>query len=105
MANNIDTLARQLAAKKDISIVKATAEIREVLELIKDIQDGKIDYSELNTLATKVQENVINQLGQQSRFDRGRLRAVTTLSPLRDWPPGRRLLSRAATTKRRLTCG
>ena len=35
MANNIDTLARQLAAKKDISIVKATAEIREVLELIK----------------------------------------------------------------------
>ena len=31
MANNIDTLARQLAAKKDISIVKATAEIREVL--------------------------------------------------------------------------
>ena len=36
MANNIDTLARQLAAKKDISIVKATAEIREVLELIKD---------------------------------------------------------------------
>ena len=35
MAINIDNLARQLAAKKDISIVKATAEIREVLELIK----------------------------------------------------------------------
>ena len=35
MAINIDNLARQLAAKKDISIVKATAEIKEVLELIK----------------------------------------------------------------------
>ena len=35
MAIKIDNLARQLAAKKDISIVKATAEIREVLELIK----------------------------------------------------------------------
>lgn len=35
MANTIDTLARQLAVKKDISIVKATAQIREVLELIK----------------------------------------------------------------------
>ena len=35
MTKNIDTLARQLAAKKEISIVKATAEIREVLELIK----------------------------------------------------------------------
>ena len=35
MTKNIDTLARQLAAKKDISIVKATAEIKEVLELIK----------------------------------------------------------------------
>ena len=41
MANNIDTLARQLAAKKDISIVKATAEIREVLELIKSNIDTK----------------------------------------------------------------
>ena len=41
MANNIDTLARQLAAKKDISIVKATAEIREVLELIKSNVDTK----------------------------------------------------------------
>ena len=41
MANNIDTLARQLAAKKDISIVKATAEIREVLELIKSNIDIK----------------------------------------------------------------
>ncbi len=41
MANNIDTLARQLAAKKDISIVKATAEIREVLELIKSNLDTK----------------------------------------------------------------
>ena len=41
MANNIDTLARQLAAKKDISIVKATAEIREVLELIKSNIDAK----------------------------------------------------------------
>ena len=35
MANSIDTLARQLAVKKDISIAKATAEIKEVLELIK----------------------------------------------------------------------
>ena len=35
MAVNIDNLARQLAVKKDISIVKATAEIKEVLELIK----------------------------------------------------------------------
>ena len=41
MANNIDTLARQLAAKKDISIVKATTEIREVLELIKSNIDTK----------------------------------------------------------------
>ena len=41
MAINIDTLARQLAAKKDISIVKATAEIREVLELIKSNIDTK----------------------------------------------------------------
>ena len=41
MANNIDTLARQLAAKKDISRVKATAEIREVLELIKSNIDTK----------------------------------------------------------------
>ena len=41
MANNINTLARQLAAKKDISIVKATAEIREVLELIKSNIDTK----------------------------------------------------------------
>ena len=41
MTNNIDTLARQLAAKKDISIVKATAEIREVLELIKSNIDAK----------------------------------------------------------------
>ena len=41
MAKNIDTLARQLAAKKDISIVKATAEIREVLELIKSNIDTK----------------------------------------------------------------
>ena len=41
MANNIDALARQLAAKKDISIVKATAEIREVLELIKSNIDTK----------------------------------------------------------------
>ena len=41
MANNIDTLARQLAAKKDISIVKATAEIREVLDLIKSNIDTK----------------------------------------------------------------
>ena len=41
MANNIDTLARQLAAKKDISIVKATAEIKEVLELIKSNIDTK----------------------------------------------------------------
>ena len=41
MANNIDTLARQLAAKKGISIVKATAEIREVLELIKSNVDTK----------------------------------------------------------------
>ena len=41
MAKNIDTLARQLAAKKDISIVKATAEIREVLELIKSNVDTK----------------------------------------------------------------
>ena len=41
MANNIDTLARQLAAKKDISIVKATAEIKEVLELIKSNVDTK----------------------------------------------------------------
>ena len=41
MAKNIDTLARQLAAKKDISIVKATAEIREVLELIKSYIDTK----------------------------------------------------------------
>ena len=41
MANNIDTLARQLAAKKEISIVKATTEIREVLELIKSNIDTK----------------------------------------------------------------
>ena len=41
MAINIDKLARQLAAKKDISIVKATAEIREVLELIKSNIDTK----------------------------------------------------------------
>ena len=41
MAINIDKLARQLAAKKDISIVKATAEIREVLELIKSNVDTK----------------------------------------------------------------
>lgn len=41
MAINIDNLARQLAAKKDISIVKATAEIREVLELIKSNIDTK----------------------------------------------------------------
>ena len=41
MANNIDTLARQLAVKKDISIVKATAEIKEVLELIKSNIDTK----------------------------------------------------------------
>ena len=41
MANNIDTLARQLAAKKDISIVKATVEIKEVLELIKSNIDTK----------------------------------------------------------------
>ena len=41
MAIKIDTLARQLAAKKDISIVKATAEIREVLELIKSNIDTK----------------------------------------------------------------
>ena len=39
MAINIDNLARQLAAKKDISIVKATAEIKEVLELIKSNVD------------------------------------------------------------------
>ena len=41
MAVNIDNLARQLAVKKDISIVKATAEIREVLELIKSNIDTK----------------------------------------------------------------
>ena len=41
MAIKIDDLARQLAAKKDISIVKATAEIREVLELIKSNIDTK----------------------------------------------------------------
>ena len=41
MTNNIDTLARQLAAKKDISIVKATAEIKEVIELIKSNIDIK----------------------------------------------------------------
>ena len=41
MAIKIDNLARQLAAKKDISIVKATAEIREVLELIKSNVDTK----------------------------------------------------------------
>ena len=41
MAINIDNLARQLAAKKDISIVKATAEIREVLEIIKSNVDTK----------------------------------------------------------------
>ena len=41
MAIKIDNLARQLAAKKDISIVKATAEIREVLELIKSNIDTK----------------------------------------------------------------
>lgn len=36
MAINIDKLARQLAVKKVISIAKATAEIKEVLELIKE---------------------------------------------------------------------
>ena len=41
MAINIDNLARQLAAKKDISIVKATAEIKEVLDLIKSNVDTK----------------------------------------------------------------
>lgn len=41
MAKNIDTLARQLAVKKDISIAKATAEIKEVLELIKSNVDTK----------------------------------------------------------------
>ena len=41
MAIKIDNLARQLAAKKDISIVKATAEIREVLVLIKSNIDTK----------------------------------------------------------------
>ena len=41
MAINIDKLARQLAVKKDISIVKATAEIKEVLELIKSNVDTK----------------------------------------------------------------
>ena len=41
MAIKIDNLARQLAAKNDISIVKATAEIKEVLELIKSNIDTK----------------------------------------------------------------
>ena len=41
MAIKIDNLARQLAVKKDISIVKATAEIREVLEWIKSNIDTK----------------------------------------------------------------
>ena len=41
MAIKIDNLARQLAAKNDISIVKATAEIKEVLELIKSNIDIK----------------------------------------------------------------
>ena len=41
MAIKIDNLARQLAAKNNISIVKATAEIREVLELIKSNIDTK----------------------------------------------------------------
>ena len=41
MAIKIDNLDRQLAAKKDISIVKVTAEIREVLELIKSNIDTK----------------------------------------------------------------
>ena len=49
MAINIDNLARQLAAKKDISIVKATAEIRELFKVSKVgtiagcmITDGKV---------------------------------------------------------------
>ena len=58
-----DTLDRTAnLIKTNIVALENTTKV----ELIKDIQDGKIDYSELNTLATKVQENVINQLGQQS---------------------------------------
>ena len=61
MANNIDTLARQLAAKKDISIVKATAEIREVLELIKSNVDTKnsIKLANFGKFTVRVRSGVL----------------------------------------------
>lgn len=58
-----DTIDRTASLiKTNIVALENTTKV----ELIKDIQDGKIDKSELSTLATKVQENVINQLGEQS---------------------------------------